>query len=139
MVHISAGWESHSLKYKRTYASGVKNLALATSAGDAPACCSKESRAVASSAPRNPSNKAITICKIEIRAILVAASYKLTNTNKTILFAPKSLMLLPPAFDSAATERAYSGVRGFFPVMSMLGTGSLGKKSWDSNCLRASA
>lgn len=79
MPHSAAGWESRSLKYKGMYASGMKNLAPALSAGDAPTCCSKESHAVTSSAPRNPSNKAITICKIEIRAILVAASYKLTK------------------------------------------------------------
>ena len=79
MLHITAGWESRSLKYKGTYASGAKNLALETPMGDAPACCSKESRAVTFSVPRNPSNKVVTICKIEIRAILVAASYKLTK------------------------------------------------------------
>lgn len=79
MPHITAGWESHYLKYKGTCASGVKNLAPATSAGDAPTYCSKESCAVAPSAPRNPSNKVVTICKIEIRAILVAASYKLAK------------------------------------------------------------
>lgn len=79
MPHIAAGWESQSLKYKGTYASGMKNLALDTSTGDAPAHCSKERHAVTFSVPRNLSNKVVTICKIVIRAIFVAASYKLTK------------------------------------------------------------
>lgn len=75
MPHIAAGWESHSLEYTGMYASDVKNLARKTPTGDAPSGCSKESSAV----PRHPSNKVVIICKIENRAILVAASYKLTK------------------------------------------------------------
>lgn len=37
--------------------SGVENLAVATSAGNAPARCSKESHAVTSSVPRNLATK----------------------------------------------------------------------------------
>lgn len=55
----------------------MKNLSLDTSMGDAPARCSKEIRAVTFSVPRKPSNKVVTMGKTEIRAILVAASYKL--------------------------------------------------------------
>lgn len=57
----------------------VKNLALNTSISDASTPCSKENCAVASSVPRNPSNKMVTICKIEIRAIFVAAFYNITK------------------------------------------------------------
>lgn len=41
------------------------------------------------------------------------------------------LVLVPLPFDSAAAQRAYSGGRGFFPVMSMLGMSSSERKSWD--------
>lgn len=42
MPHIAAGWESRSLKCKGTYASGMRNLALVKSAGDAPTRRSKK-------------------------------------------------------------------------------------------------
>lgn len=57
----------------------IKNLALNASISDASPSCSKEYCAVASSVPRNPSNKMVTIYKIEIRAIFVAAFYKITK------------------------------------------------------------
>lgn len=79
MLLIAAGWENHSVQYKGADVSVVKNLALNTSTSDASSWCSKENCAVGSSVPRNPSNKMVMIYKIEIRAVFVAAFYKITK------------------------------------------------------------
>lgn len=79
MLLITAGWESHSVQYKGAYVIVMKNLALNKPISDASSLCSKENCAVASSVPRNPSNKMVMIYKIEIRAIFVAAFYKIAK------------------------------------------------------------
>lgn len=79
MLLSAVGWESYSVQYKGAYVIVMKNLALNTSISDASSCCSKENCAVASSVPRNPSNKMVTAYKIEIRAIFVAAFYKIAK------------------------------------------------------------
>lgn len=140
MLHDAAGWERCSLKYKGRYVSGVRNLGQATSAGDAPTRCTKESRAVASSVPKNLATKWSPFAKekSELFSWQLPTCSQKNYSNKFIPFPPKLLTLLPLAFNSAATQRAHSGGRGFFPVMSMLVMSSSGKKSWEKSCLRAS-
>lgn len=93
----------------------MKNLALNTSVSDASSCCSKENCAVTSSLPRNPSNKMVMIYKTEIRAIFVAAFYKITKMlhYQNYCFSPQIADVAATGFDSVPIKRAYLEAEDF--------------------------
>lgn len=115
-IGITSGWESHSLKYTGRYTDGMENLALDTATGDALTNCSEEKHAVTFSMPRNPSNKVVTTCKTEIKAILVAAFYKLTKMPhlQNYPFPPQTADVAATGFQlSSNTKSILWGLRIF--------------------------